>query len=77
MFTKFSRDEAKAIIEANGGKTSGSVSGKTDYLLAGEGMGPAKLEKASSLGVKIMSEDDLLEMLGNPQTTSQNQSTLL
>lgn len=77
VFTKFSRDEAKAIIEANGGKTSGSVSGKTDYLLAGEGMGPAKLEKASSLGVKIMSEDDLLEMLGNPQTTSQNQSTLL
>lgn len=63
VFTKFSRDEAKEIIEANGGKTSGSVSGKTNYLLAGEGMGPAKLKKAEDLGVTIISEDDLLKML--------------
>lgn len=63
VFTKFSRDEAKEIIESNGGKTSGSVSGKTHYLLAGEGMGPAKLKKAEDLGVTIISEDDLLAML--------------
>ncbi len=65
VFSKFSRDEAKDIIEQNGGKCSGSVSSKTNYLLAGEGMGPAKLEKAQSLGVKIMSEDELLALLGN------------
>lgn len=64
VFSNFSRDEAKDIIEANGGKFAGSVSGKTDYLLAGEGMGPAKLQKAQDLGVKIISETDLLAMLG-------------
>lgn len=64
VFSKFSRDEAKDLIEQNGGKTSGSVSGKTNYLLAGDGMGPAKLEKAQSLGVTIISEDDLLQMIG-------------
>lgn len=65
VFTKFSRDEAKDIIEDNGGKASGSVSSKTHFLLAGEGMGPAKLQKAVDLGVKIISEDDLLQMLNN------------
>jgi DNA ligase (NAD+) len=65
VFTKFSRDEAKDIIEKNGGKASGSVSSKTHFLLAGEGMGPAKLQKAVDLGVKIISEDDLLQMLNN------------
>jgi DNA ligase (NAD+) len=68
VFNKMSRDEAKEIIEAQGGKCSGSVSSKTDYLLAGEGMGPAKLEKATQLGVKIISEDDLMSMIG--ETTS-------
>ncbi len=63
VFSKMSRDEAKDLIEANGGKCSGSVSSKTHYLLAGEGMGPAKLQKAEELGVKIIGEDDLLEML--------------
>ena len=70
VFTRFSRDEAKDLIEANGGKCSGSVSSKTNYLLAGEGMGPAKLEKATSLGVNIISENELLAMLGNPSTES-------
>lgn len=71
VFSKFSRDEAKDIIEAQGGKCSGSVSSKTDYLLAGEGMGPAKLEKATQLGVKIISEDDLVNMIGeNPVPSS-------
>jgi DNA ligase (NAD+) len=63
VFSKFSRDEAKEIIEKNGGKCAGSVSSKTNFLLAGDGMGPAKLEKATSLGVKIISEDELLQML--------------
>ena len=52
-FAKHSRDEYKAMIEQHGGKNSGSVSGKTDYILAGENMGPAKLEKAAKLGVKV------------------------
>ncbi|MDR0429313.1 MAG: NAD-dependent DNA ligase LigA [Tannerellaceae bacterium] len=62
-FTKHSRDEYKAMIEQHGGKNSGSVSGKTDYILAGENMGPAKLEKAAKLGVKIINEDEFLNML--------------
>ncbi|MDL2243928.1 NAD-dependent DNA ligase LigA [Parabacteroides sp. OttesenSCG-928-J18] len=62
-FTKHSRDEYKAMIELHGGKNSGSVSGKTDYILAGENMGPAKLEKAAKLGVKIMSEEEFLQLL--------------
>ena len=62
-FAKHSRDEYKAIIERNGGKNSSSVSGKTDFILAGDNMGPAKLEKAAKLGVKIMNEDEFLQML--------------
>ncbi|HBK28821.1 MAG TPA: DNA ligase (NAD(+)) LigA [Parabacteroides sp.] len=62
-FAKHSRDEYKAIIERNGGKNSSSVSGKTDFILAGDNMGPAKLEKAAKLGVKIMNEDEFLKML--------------
>jgi len=62
-FSKHSRDEYKAMIEQHGGKNSGSVSGKTDYILAGENMGPAKLEKAAKLGVKIINEDTFLNML--------------
>ena len=62
-FSKHSRDEYKAMIEQHGGKNSGSVSSKTHYILAGENMGPAKLEKASKLGVKIISEDEFLNMI--------------
>lgn len=62
-FSKHSRDEYKAMIEQHGGKNSGSVSGKTDYILAGENMGPAKLEKAAKLGVKIINEDEFLNMI--------------
>lgn len=62
-FAKHSRDEYKAMIEQHGGKNSGSVSGKTDYILAGENMGPAKLEKAAKLGVKVISEDEFLNMI--------------
>lgn len=63
-FSRHSRDEYKALIEQNGGKNVGSISKKTDYLLAGENMGPAKLEKASSLGIPIIDELTFLEMIG-------------
>lgn len=62
-FAKHSRDEYKAMIEQHGGKNSGSVSGKTSYILAGDNMGPAKLEKAAKLGVKIINEDEFLNMI--------------
>ena len=63
VFTKHSRDELKNLIEQNGGKNSGSISGKTSYLLAGDNMGPEKLKKAESLKIKIISENDFLTML--------------
>lgn len=62
-FDKHSRDEYKSLIEQNGGKNSGSISSKTDYVLAGENMGPAKLEKAKKLNIPIINEDDFLEMI--------------
>ena len=62
-FSLHSRDEYKALIEKNGGKNTGSVSSKTNFILAGENMGPAKLEKAEKLGVKIINEEDFLAML--------------
>ena len=63
VFEKFSRDELKKAIEDNGGKVGSSISAKTDFLVAGENMGPAKLEKANQLGVKIISENDFIEMI--------------
>jgi DNA ligase (NAD+) len=63
VFTKYSRDQLKEMIEMNGGKNSGSISGKTSYVLAGENMGPEKLKKAENLGVKIINEDEFAEML--------------
>ncbi len=62
-FAHHSRDEYKALIELHGGKNTGSISGKTDYVLAGENMGPAKLEKAQKLDVRIISEDEFLKMI--------------
>ena len=62
-FAHHSRDEYKAMIEAHGGKNVGSVSKKTSFILAGENMGPEKLKKAETLGIKLMSEDEFLEML--------------
>lgn len=63
VFARHSRDEYKAMIEAHGGKNVGSISKKTDYVLAGENMGPAKLEKAGKLGIPIINEDQFLEMI--------------
>ena len=62
-FAHHSREEYKEMIERNGGKNVGSVSKKTSFILAGENMGPAKLEKAAALGVKLMTEDEFLKML--------------
>ena len=64
VFAHHSRDEYKAIIEQNGGKNVGSISSKTSFILAGENMGPSKLQKAEKLGIKIVSEDEFLEMIG-------------
>lgn len=63
VFSQFSRDEIKEIIEQHGGKNVGSISSKTSYVLAGENMGPAKLEKATKLGVPIISETEFIQMV--------------
>ncbi|MGL2964694.1 NAD-dependent DNA ligase LigA [Flavobacterium sp. RSB2_4_14] len=65
VFEKFSRDDLKKSIEDNGGKVGSSISAKTDYVVAGENMGPAKLEKANQLKIPIISENDFLAMLSN------------
>lgn len=63
-FARHSRDEYKALIEAHGGKNVGSVSKKTSFILAGENMGPEKLKKAEALGVRLLNENEFLEMIG-------------
>lgn len=63
VFTKFNRDDLKKAIEDNGGKVGSSISAKTHYVIAGDNMGPAKLEKATKLNVAIISEDDFIAML--------------
>ena len=63
VFSHHSREEYKDMIEKHGGKNVGSISSKTSFILAGENMGPAKLEKAQKLGIKIINEDDFLQML--------------
>lgn len=63
VFTRHSRDEYKRIIEENGGKNVGSISGKTSFILAGENMGPAKLQKAEKLGIPIVDEETFLSMI--------------
>ncbi len=67
VFSKHSRDEYKDMIERFGGKNSGSISKKTSFVLAGENMGPAKLEKARSLGVPVIDEETFLNMLPNAE----------
>ena len=64
VFSRFSRNEIKDIIEKHGGTSVSSISGKTTYVVAGEGMGPSKLEKATILGVPILSEQAFLELIG-------------
>ena len=62
-FEKYSREQLKEIIELNGGKNSSSISSKTDFILAGANMGPAKEEKANKLGIKMINEDEFLELI--------------
>lgn len=69
VFTHHSRDEYKALIERNGGKNVGSISGKTSFILAGDNMGPSKLQKAEKLGVAIVDEDTFLKMISEADTT--------
>jgi DNA ligase (NAD+) len=64
-FETFSRDELKDLIDQNGGKNGSSVSGNTDYLIAGANVGPAKLKKATDLGVKIISEDEFIKLISS------------
>ena len=63
VFQHHSRDEYKLLIEQHGGKNVGSISGKTSFILAGDNMGPSKLQKAEKLGIQIVSEDDFLNMI--------------
>ena len=63
VFKNFERDELKAKIMAHGGKVVSSISAKLDYLVAGDQMGPAKLEKANQLSIKIISEEEFIQML--------------
>lgn len=63
VFQHHSRDEYKMMIEQNGGKNVGSISGKTSFILAGDNMGPSKLQKAEKLGIRIVSEDEFLKMI--------------
>ena len=67
VFSSFSRDEMKQLIEYHGGKNSSSISSKTDFLLAGEKMGPEKKKKAEALNVKIINEDEFLKMIEEPR----------
>jgi DNA ligase (NAD+) len=63
-FTKYSRDEIKDLIEQNGGKNAGSVSARTDFLLAGENIGPSKMDKVNALNIPIINEEEFLKMIG-------------
>ncbi|MES2851804.1 MAG: NAD-dependent DNA ligase LigA [Bacteroidota bacterium] len=65
VFEKFSRDDLKKAIEDNGGKVGSSISAKTDYVVAGDNMGPAKLDKATKLNIPIISEDDFMNLINN------------
>ena len=77
VFNHHSRDEYKALIERHGGKNSGSISAKTSFVLAGDNMGPAKREKAQELGVKLVSENEFLEMINEKITTIASNELLL
>ena len=77
VFNHHSRDEYKALIERHGGKNAGSISAKTSFVLAGDNMGPAKREKAIELGVRLVSENEFLEMINEKVTTITSNELLL
>lgn len=75
VFVKHSRDEYKALIEQHGGKNVGSISGKTSFILAGDNMGPSKLQKAEKLGIPLVNEDDFLDMIeGDVVAATENEA---
>ena len=74
-FTLHSRDELKALIEKNGGKNQSGVNANTDFIIAGENMGPAKLQKAEKLGIQILSESDFVEIIKGNTTVEEHQQT--
>ena len=75
VFAKHSRDEYKALIEQHGGKNVGSISGKTSFILAGDNMGPSKLQKAEKLGIPLVNEDDFLDMIeGDVVSATENEA---
>lgn len=76
VFAKHSRDEYKALIEQNGGKNVGSISGKTSFILAGDNMGPSKLQKAEKLGIPLVNEEQFLEMIGGEAPVEAGQEPL-
>ena len=76
VFNHHSRDEYKALIERHGGKNSGSISAKTSFVLAGDNMGPAKREKAQELGVRLVSENEFLEMINEKPSIVTNELLL-
>ena len=73
VFSHHSRDEYKLMIEQHGGKNIGSISAKTSFILAGDNMGPAKLQKAEKLGIRIVSEDEFLNSLGLNENEDENE----
>lgn len=75
VFALHSRDEYKDIIERHGGKNAGSISSKTSFILAGENMGPSKLEKAQKLGIRIMDEKEFLSLVGNAAGSAEKAGT--
>ena len=74
-FEHHSRDELKALIELHGGRNLAAISGNVDYLLAGVKMGPAKLAKATKLGIKIISENEFEKMIANDTIQSSSTDT--
>lgn len=77
VFAKHSRDEYKALIEQHGGKNVGSISGKTSFILAGDNMGPSKLQKAEKLGIPLVNEDDFLDMIeGDVVAPTENEAAV-
>ena len=77
VFVKHSRDEYKALIEQHGGKNVGSISGKTSFILAGDNMGPSKLQKAEKLGIPLVNEDDFLDMIeGEVVAATENEAAV-
>ena len=64
-FVTFSREELKELIEKNGGKNSSSISSKTNYIIAGENMGPSKLKQASMLNIQILNENQFIKLISS------------